>query len=197
MNQSEIQSLREEVKERALSGGDMRDHMETLFDLVLERQPRTIVELGVRGGVSTYSIARGAQVVNAFMLCVDRNDCSGALSHPAGFLQMDSVEAASKWRAHLPDHLQDATLDFLMVDTDHTYQHTKAEVEAWLPHMSDRCTLVFHDTNASQLGYGVASYLRDWLKIVFPEEIRFSAWSSPWNIDHYPKSYGLTVLRRA
>lgn len=191
----QIATLRAEVLERAESGGDVRLHMERFFDTVLEFQPSLLVELGIRGGVSSFALERGARLVGARMICVDINDCSGVLGY-AEFVQSDDVVFARRFRAFCRRRGIEPKVDLLMVDTSHTYVHTQQEIRSWLPLMSPRCLLMFHDTNASQFGYGVAAYLGEWLGIPFPENIPFTAESGPWRIEHNPDCFGLTILRR-
>ncbi|KKL57762.1 hypothetical protein LCGC14_2232190, partial [marine sediment metagenome] len=190
-----VEELRAEVLERAESGGDVRLHMERFFDTVLEWKPTLIVELGIRGGVSSFALERGARLVGAKMICVDINDCSGVLDY-AEFVQADDVVFARRFRAFCRRRGIKPSVDMLMVDTSHTYIHTQQEIRSWLPLMSPRCLMMFHDTNASQFGYGVAAYLREWLDIPFPEGLNFTAESGGWWVEHHPECFGLTILRR-
>jgi len=190
-----VEALRAEVVERALSGGDIRSHLERLYDTVLRWGPRLIVELGIRGGVSSFALERGARLVGARMVCVDINDCSGVLGY-ADFVQSDDVDFAAVFGDWCQDHDITPSVDLLMIDTSHTYDHTMREMVAWLPWMSEACIIIFHDTNASQLGYDVAGYLREWLEIPFPEGLDFTAESRGWHVEHHPECYGLTLIRR-
>lgn len=190
-----VAELRAEVLLRAESGGDVRLHMERFFDAVLEWRPKLLVELGIRGGVSSFALERGARLVGARMICVDINDCSGVLGY-AEFVQSDDVRFARHFRTFCRRRGIDPKVDLLMVDTSHTYVHTQQEIRWWLPLMSARCLLMFHDTNASQFGYGVAAYLREWLDIPFPEGLNFTAESKGWRVEHHPECFGLTIVRR-
>ena len=193
---AEVATLRAEVVARSKAGwDDIRLHMERLFDTVLELKPRLMVELGIRGGVSSFALERGARLVGAKMICVDRNDCSGVLGY-AEFVQSDDVDFAATFERFCHDRGIAPIVDFLMIDTLHTFRHTKREVEAWLPHMAPRCIMAFHDTNAKPLYDGVAAYLRHWLRIPFPEQEDFVVESNGWTIEHHMECYGLTLIRR-
>lgn len=194
-NMAAVATLRAEVVERAESGGDMRLHMERLFDTILAFRPTLMVELGVRGGVSSFALERGARLVGSKMICVDQHDCSGVLGY-AEFMQSDDVRFAADFKVFCESRGIEPTIDFLMIDTLHTFRHTQREVQAWLPHMAPRCLIAFHDTNAKPLYDGVAAYLRKWLGTPFPEEIDFNAESQGWTIEHYAECYGLTLIRR-
>lgn len=54
-------------------------------------------------------------------------------------LRMTSVEAAAQF--------QDGTVDFIMLDGDHTHEGVKADLDAWLPKMKPGATLTGDDWN--------------------------------------------------
>src|SRR3954447_26611968 len=113
---------------------DIHDHLGTLFYEAVVAQPRLIVELGTRGGLSTRALLAAADATNAHLLSVDIEDCSGVdvpgpLKARWTFIQGDDVEFADQpfeqfcARRGLP-----ALADVIFVDTSHEYQHTKAEL---------------------------------------------------------------------
>ena len=187
--------FREEIKIMSASGGDMCLHMDYLFDLVLSIVPKLIVELGIRGGMSTYALQRGARLVKANMIAVDRDDCRGVCDH-AFFVQSDDIEFAAQFPAFCGERGIVPEIDLLMIDTEHTLEQTNVEVEVWLPYLAPRGRIVFHDTNAQPFYFGVAEFLREWLKIPFPEDEAFMRTANGWFVHHNPDCFGLTTIWR-
>jgi predicted O-methyltransferase YrrM len=57
--------------------------------------------------------------------------------HDVHILQSDSVEAAAKFKPE--------SVDVIMLDTIHTYERTKREIQAWLPKLKPNGPFLFHD----------------------------------------------------
>jgi predicted O-methyltransferase YrrM len=193
---------------------DVSDHLSTLFFFAVDAKPRLIVELGTRGGESTRALLSAAAVTNAVMLSLDIDDCSGLHlphRHHWRFAKGDDIEFGrtgfAKWCAEA--NLK-PEIDFLFIDTSHLYEHTKQEIAIWSQLLSDRGTMVFHDTNMGPVygrldrstgpswdnHRGVIRAIEEFLGTRYDESCFFTDVAGGFVIAHYPHSNGLTVMKK-
>ncbi|HLF79391.1 MAG TPA: class I SAM-dependent methyltransferase, partial [Dehalococcoidia bacterium] len=143
-------SLRElqEVREHARRRTDISDHLPVMFVEALAAKPKLIVELGVRGGDSTFVFERVARLSGATLVSVDIDDCSRVSTYESWhFVREDDVTFAGRFQAWCRDQGIDPSIDVLFIDTSHLYEHTKREIAAWFPFLSDTARVFLHDTN--------------------------------------------------
>ncbi len=161
--------------------------------LVCAARPRLIVELGTHNGVSYSAFCAAVKRTGSSSRCFAVDTWQGDAhaghyaedifnelkrfhdEHYCGFstmLRMTFDEAVGRF--------DDASIDILHIDGLHTYDAVRHDFETWLPKLSDRAVVLFHDTAEHREDFGVWHL---W------EDIR----------GHYPSfeflhSYGLGVL---
>lgn len=101
-------------------------------------------------------------------------------------------------------------IDLLFIDTSHYYEHTVQEIKAWLPFVSARGKVIFHDTNLKVLGprrdgcfqlswdnqRGVIRAIEEYLGVAIDENKDFSDQFGDWMVRHWPNCNGLTIMDR-
>jgi hypothetical protein len=201
----------------AAAPSDMRDHLWTIFREVLLVRPRLIVELGTRGGVSTRALLAAAEISDAQLLSVDVVDCAGIdlvdrFRRRWSFVQSDDVLFAGEpfdafCRARGLAPLAQA----ILVDTSHSYEHTRHEIDAWMPRLDDPGVMLFHDTNSQGGWYRcldgrvepgldsprpVMRALEEFLGRRYDERSFFTDVVDGYIVQHMPWSSGLLSLHR-
>lgn len=200
-----------EILALARTPTDISRHLPTLWRVALDPAPRLIVELGIRGGASTFVFERVARRCGATLLSVDIDDCSGASSWEGWhFVQEDDMTFVRRFPGWCADHGLDPAIDVLFLDTSHAYEHTRAELAAWMPWVAPGGRALVHDSNmgglyrrgdwtvglAADMQRGVARALHEFLGAQFDEREPFRGTLGGWAVEHDPLCCGLTVLRR-
>jgi predicted O-methyltransferase YrrM len=209
-NASRLRSF-EEVRQFSLERSDINEHLPTLFAEALRVRPNLIVELGVRGGVSTLVFERVARLCGATLVSVDLNDCSQVIDAPHWhFVQADDVAFSKRFPAWCEQHGLTPQIDVLFIDTSHYFDHTVQEIEHWFPLLAPNALVFFHDTNQKVLykrqdrslglGWenhrGVIRALEAYFGHDFLETLDFTLVEPGWIIRHYARCSGLTILEK-
>jgi hypothetical protein len=155
-------------------------HIPFLFVLFRNLKPQAYVDLGVHFGASLIAAATAAQAfdVNTQLWGVDTwegDSHAGRYEGDKIYDDLLSFVDRSFSRVHLIRSTFDSAranfdgrpIDLLHIDGLHTYEAVKHDYENWLPAMSDRGVIMFHDTNVRERDFGV---WRLWgeLKTKFP-----------------------------
>jgi len=148
----------------SLWGSEMASHLPSLALLAKNWAFANVVELGVGRGYSTMALLSGVASVGHKLVSYDisperemnlwANLGIGA-RHPSVpwlFRVKDSVEAAEDW--------QDGCVSLLFLDTSHDYEHTKRELETWLPKIHPQGVIVGHDFFLDRMGPVVCGVAR-------------------------------------
>lgn len=142
-------------------------HIPFLFALVALERPRRYVELGTHNGASFLAYCQAAKRLSAETHPVAIDTWSG--DEHAGFydngvfdrftyLLRKYKDFASFLRMRFEDaapRFAEGSIDLLHIDGLHTYEAVREDYETWLPKMSDRGIILFHDTNVHERDFGV------------------------------------------
>jgi len=200
----------QEILEHARARTDISDHLPTLFAEARLVQPRLIVELGVRGGESTFVLERVARLCDAHLVSVDIAECLRRSPWDKWvFVKRDDIAFAAEFPGWCAARQMPAAIDFLFIDTSHLFDHTLREIQAWFPLLSARAKVAFHDTNQRRiyrrrdgsigLGWpnrGVIAALEKHFATTFHEQVDFVDVRDGWLIRHHAGCNGFTLLSR-
>jgi Methyltransferase domain len=143
------------------------EHVPFAMALVEMLQPRTVVELGTQHGVSYCAFCQTVAELQLPTRCYAVDTWLGDV-HATFYKESVYLDLYKYHRRYesfssllrmtfdeaLP-HIPDASVDLLHIDGLHTYDAVKTDYETWLPKLSDRAVVLFHDTMENQDDFGV------------------------------------------
>ena len=145
-------------------------HIPFAFELIARQRPATVVELGTYSGSSFAAFCQAVEASGADTKCYGIDlwegdihmgrfdeqlfqEIAGYVSanypHIATLIRMDFNEAAKTF--------EDNSVDLLHIDGTHTFEAVGNDFNTWLPKLSDRAVVLFHDTNVNLENTGPAS----------------------------------------
>lgn len=144
------------------------EHVPFAFWLVEAQRPRVFVELGTHYGTSYFGFCQAVDRLNLDTRCFAVDTWKGdehAGEYDEGVFEQVDAHNESHYsgfsrlvRSTFDDaleHFTDGTVDLLHIDGLHTLEAVTHDFESWLPKLSRRAIVVFHDINVRERGFGV------------------------------------------
>ena len=144
------------------------EHVPFAFWIMGALKPRVYVELGVHYGMSYFACCQMAAEKRLGTRCYAVDTWSG--DEHAGFYsdeifhqveehnRLYYADFSSLLRMRFDealDHIPDGSVDLLHVDGRHFYDDVKVDFESWIPKLSERAVVMFHDTEVRERDFGV------------------------------------------
>ncbi|MCD4813743.1 class I SAM-dependent methyltransferase [bacterium] len=202
-------AVEKKIQDYAAKRTDISDHLTTLFHEALSSRPNIIVELGTRGGASTFIFKKVAEHFQIPLISVDIDNCRELGSHPFWtFVHSDDIAFSEKYVDWCKEKQFPQSIDLLFIDTSHEYKHTVQEIKHWLPLVSENGKIIFHDTHlrliykrkdgSLGLGWdnqrGVIRAIEEYFETTFDETKDFQTSMNDFIIRHWAHCSGLTIL---
>ncbi len=144
------------------------EHIPYAFFLSEILKPSMFVELGVYAGASFLSFCQMIKKLNLSTSCYGIDTWHGdkhsgfysddlylKLSQHVKENYNDFVYLMKMTFDEAKSHFEDNSIDLLHIDGLHTYEAVKHDFENWLPKVSDKGVVIFHDTVERQRDFGV------------------------------------------
>lgn len=170
------------------------EHVPIAHWIVERLKPQTIVELGSHYGVSFFSFCEAAESYSpgTYIFAIDTWEGD----NQAGFYSNNVYkEVLNNWKNYhsqrssmlrcrfedAVDNFEDNSIDIIHIDGLHTYEAVKQDFNNWKSKLRQNGTIMFHDWNVRETGYGVWKL---W------EEIKKS---KEYQCFETPNGYGLAI----
>ena len=192
-------TLHDGYLDRLSRWSDIQEYLPFLHATARSYRNAWVLELGTRTGNSAFAFLAAAEVVNGHVTSadIDRVTDYPPLSRLAGcpwwtFVRGDDMHPAV--RAALP-----AEVDVLFIDTSHEYDHTLAELRAYVPRVAPGGTVLLHDTKVylNEGGTCVSSLVPHRGEKIPPVAQALDDYCAESGLswENLPGSYGLGIIR--
>jgi len=154
-----------------------------LYNLVKDRNAKTILELGVRDGISTRAFLLACKEINGHLYSVDIKD------YPKTRKIIEEMKLDKYWTYYIMDDrkfykIWKKKVDLLFIDTSHKFEHTLFELEQYSKFVKKNGIILLHDTLA-EMWPGVKQAIDEFIKL-HPE----------WKYKELGSKHGLGCLWR-
>lgn len=153
---------------RLVEPGSWVRHFPFAFLLIALSRPRTLVELGVHSGNSFCAFCQAVRYFQTSTLCYGVDTFQGddqAGQYEDGIY----IDLQNHVQEHYQDFAQlmrmtfdqaernftDGSVDFLHIDGLHTYEAVRHDFDTWLPKLSGKGLVLFHDLSVRDGDFGV------------------------------------------
>ena len=143
-------------------------HVSFAHWIVVELRPAIVVELGTHNGVSFAAFCNAASKAKLRTQCYAIDSWEG--DEQAGTYGEEVYDDIKRFSIeHFPNNavllrtyfdaavgrFAPKSIDLLHIDGLHTYEAVLTDFQTWLPKLSDRAVILFHDINVQSAGFGV------------------------------------------
>ncbi len=145
-------------------------HIPFAFELVCRQRPSVVVELGTYSGSSFAAFCQAAEACGSDTRCYGIDLWEGDI-HMGKFDEELFLEISGYVAEHYPniatlirkdfneaaETFENNSIDLLHIDGTHTFEAVSNDFNTWLPKLSDRAVVLFHDINVNIENTGPAS----------------------------------------
>jgi hypothetical protein len=152
------------------------EHIPFGFWIINALQPTLLVELGTHYGLSYFSFCKAVQLNKFNTKCFAIDNWKG--DEHAGYYDDSVYEYVNKANEEFSNFstlkrttfdeavslFGEKSIDLLHIDGLHTYEAVKHDFYNWLPKISNKGIVIFHDTNVMERGFGVYQLWEELIK---------------------------------
>ena len=187
-----LSTLRDGLADRLSRWSDIREYLPFLYETAKAYDKVRVLELGSRKGNSTLAFLAAAEEAGGHVWSCD---VTNAALDPEGMAPWRGVP---QWTFTCGDDMDPAVqaalpaeVDVFFLDTSHEYDHTLAELRAYMPRVAPGGVALFHDTNI----IGWPGYA--WDSKTPPVQAALDDWCAEtgqsW--ENLPGEYGMGLIR--